>query len=115
MKIKLHAKKTIIKAIKSNPMSLDELKEHFLKEYNKKISIKALYVIISRLIKEGLVFRERGKIWYSNPLQRQQAEILKELEGKSINQLKNRIVVLTNILNLIKPGKIVINKLKLVE
>ena len=69
---------------------------------------------ISRLINEGLAIREGNKIWYSDPIMQNQKAILKDLEGKSIEELKNLIVVLKSYLGLVKNYKVVKNKLLMI-
>ncbi len=114
IKLKLQAKETILSAIKRYPMDLDELKEYFKKQ-NKEISTNALYVTISRLIKEDLVLRDGDKILYSNLIESQREAILQDLYWKSVRELKSLIVVFKSSMEyLVKNSKIVKKKILLV-
>ncbi len=113
MKTKLEAKNTILSAIKRYPMDLDELKEYF-NERNKEISKHTLTVWILRLINDGLAVKDGDKILYSDPIMQNREIILKELEGKSLEEVKNLVVVYKSYFSLVKNSKIVKNKLSLV-
>ena len=113
MKTKLNTKEIILNAVKGFPKSMNELWEYF-KKYNKKISKNNLKVNITRLIKDGLVLRIDNKIWYSYPIIQNREATLKELEGKSLEEVKDLVVAWKSYFGLVTNLQVVRNKLSLV-